>query len=570
MVRSKRRRSEYSDLLVESSQLFQIEENKVQGMVDEFSKKIREIVNKRPNRVESLKALKRSGFDISKAAEEFMNKTFEAETDEEDEMKLSFEVEEESSQNTPPPKRRKKSDPFKVPGVNTDNPAEIFNKSQIIMQQNSLVREEEHDESAIWFDKFMSQRKPNLPSRNDGSASDIAGVLNLSVNEDGDGDQEMTQEFEGDMNAVFACKFTENASWMLKNCFETIRKIHGGKLSNQLCEIKIMPAKRIWLENNKGRQVNCLVPDRIVFAVAAQPGRKSEVLTVMFKRQTKKRFSCFSFAKYSNTFKNEVQIAVSAKQLREIVKGVGKKQSFGILIKNDDGVKKCFFMIIGLSTKFTFTMDVMSMAESNPELANFVPPQESQSGNAFDLEENETVLAEPAQGAAEGAPDNDILASIIFNQASLKRDINALKTFGKIGDLHIVKMSQGNAEDEGEYWAEFKTKSFGTEAVVPMSKDGVHNITNFEIKEAFEDEVLQRPVKLSLQILSNILSLSNMSMVKMDIHQLQGVGMFFKFSPAYGQGQVNYYFNQINPQNAQLQPMNEETQEADESYGSFA
>jgi len=568
MVRTKRRRSEYSNLLVESSQLFQIRENKVEKMVDEFSQKIKEIVNKRPNRLEALRVLSRSDFDVSRAAEDFMNKTFEAETEEDGEVKLPFEVEEELSPRTPSPKRQKKDDPFKVPGVNTNNPAEIFhNRSVIVPQQNSFVGEEETDISTVWFDKFMSQRKLPLLNHNHGSSTDIAGVLNLSVNEEED--VEATQDFEGDLNAVFACKFTENASLMLKNCFETIRKIHGGKLSNQLCEIKVMPPKRMWLENNKGKQVNCLVPEQIVFTIAAQPGRRSDVLTVIFKRQSKKRFSCFSFAKYSSTFKNEVQIAVSAMKLRDILKEVGKHQSFGILIKDDGGVKKCVLMIIGPSTKFTFTMDVMRMEDSNPELANFVPPQESQSGNRFDIEEDQTVLAEPAQAAAEVAPPSDILASIIFNHMSLKKDINALKTFGKVGDLHIVRMPQTDEDGEEEYWAEFKTKSFGTEAMVPMSKDGVHNITKFEIKEDSEEEVLQRPVKLSLQILSNILSLSNMSMVKMDIHQLQGVGMFFKFAPSYGQGQVNYYFNQINPQNAQLQPMDEEAQEAD-SYGSFA
>jgi len=566
MVRTKRRRSEYDDLLVQSSQVFKIKEKQVKGMIDKFSEKIHEIVRKRPSKLEALKALKRSQFNVSIAAEEFMNLTFEAESGEDEEMKLSFEVEEEN-ERTPSPKKRKKDDPYKVPGVNTDRPAEKFNRTVMLTQQNSCVREEEHDESTVWFDKFMSQRKPLLFSPNEGS-SDIAGVLNLSV--DDEEDVKRSQEFDGEMDGIFACKFTEKASLMLKNCFETIRKIHGGKLSNQLCEIKVMPPKRMWLENNRGRQVNCKVPDRIVFTVAAQPGRKSDVLTVMFKKQTKKRFSCFSFAKYSSTFKNEVQIAVSALKLRDILKEVGKHQSFGILIKNDGGVKKCVLMIIGPSTKFTFTMDVMSMEESNPELANFVPPQESQSGNRFDFEEDDTVLSEPAEAAAEAAGPNDILASIIFNHESLKKDINALKTFGRVGDLHIVKMPQGDEEGEEEYWAEFKTKSFGTEATVPMSKDGVHNITKFEIKEDREEEVIQRPVKLSLQILSNILSLSNMSIVKMDIHELQGVGMFFKFSPAFGQGQVNYYFNQINPENAQVQPISEETQEEAESFGSFA
>jgi len=568
MVRTKRRRSEYDDLLVQSSQVFKIKEKQVKGMIDKFSEKIHEIVRKRPSKLEALKALKRSQFNVGIAAEEFMNLTFEAESGEDEEMKLSFEVEEEDPERTPSPKKRKKDDPYKVPGVNTDRPAEIFNRTVMLTQQNSIVREEEHDESTVWFDKFMSQRKPLLLSRNEGS-SDIAGVLNLSV--DDEEDVKRSQEFDGEMDGICACKFTEKASLMLKNCFETIRKIHGGKLSNQLCEIKVMPPKRMWLENNRGRQVNCKVPDRIVFTVAAQPGRKSDVLTVMFKKQTKKRYSCFSFAKYSSTFKNEVQIAVSALKLRDILKEVGKHQSFGILIKNDGGVKKCVLMIIGPSTKFTFTMDVMSMEESNPELANFVPPQESQSGNRFDFEEDDTVLSEPAEAAAEAAGPNDILASIIFNHESLKKDINALKTFGRVGDLHIVKMPQGDEEGEEEYWAEFKTKSFGTEATVPMSKDGVHNITKFEIKEDREEEVIQRPVKLSLQILSNILSLSNMSIVKMDIHELQGVGMFFKFSPAFGQGQVNYYFNQINPENAQIQPISEETQEEEaESFGSFA
>jgi len=418
----------------------------------------------------------------------------------------------------------------------------------------------------------MTQRKTSLPSRDDGSAMDIAGVLNLSVDEQDDFEQ--TQDFFEERNSVFACKFTEKASQMLKNCFETIRKIHGGKLSNQLCEIKVMRSKRMWRENNQGEEVRCVVPEHIVFTVAAQPGRKSDVLTVMFKRQAKKRYSCFSFAKYSSTFKNEVQIAVSAVKIRDILKKLGKHQSFGILIKDDAGEKKCFLMLTGQSTKFSFTMDVMSMEKVNPELANFVPPQESQSENFQFEADNQTVLEDPedhAQTAADAgeAPPNDILASIIFNQKVLKKDIETLKTFGTVGELHIVKMPQAKIDEGEEYWAEFKTKSSGTEAKVPMSKDGVHNITKFHIRADREEEVLQRPVKLSLKILSNILSLTNMSIVKMDIHELQGVGMFFKFAPAYGQGQVNYYFNQINPLNVQLESMSQETQEID-SLGAFA
>jgi len=254
---------------------------------------------------------------------------------------------------------------------------------------------------------------------------------------------------------------------------------------------------------------------------------------------------------------------VSALKVRDILKELGKQQSLGILIKNHNGFKKCFLMITGSLTKFDFSIDVMSMEEANPDIASFVPPMESQSEDIF-AQENQTVLVDPqeqsAAAVAERSTRNDILASIVFNHASLKRDIGALKSFGEVGELHIIQMPQ-DEEGEEEYWAEFRTKSHGTEAKVPMSKDGVHNITKIHIKPSCEKELLGRPVKLSLQVLSSILSLSNMSVVKMDIHELQGVGMFFKFAPAYGQGQVNYYFNQIIPQNAQIQSMSEETQD---------
>jgi len=253
---------------------------------------------------------------------------------------------------------------------------------------------------------------------------------------------------------------------------------------------------------------------------------------------------------------------VSALKVRDILKELGKQQSLGILIKNNNGFKKCFLMITGSLTKFDFTMDVMSIEEANPDIASFVPPVESQSEDVF-AQDNQTVLVDAQEHTAavsERSSRNDILASIIFNHASLSRDISALKSFGEVGELHIIQMPQ-EEEGEEEYWAEFRTKSRGTEAKVPMSKDGVHNITKIHIKPSCEKELLERPVKLSLQVLSSILSLSNMSVVKMDIHELQGVGMFFKFAPAYGQGQVNYYFNQIIPQNAQVQSMSEETQE---------
>jgi len=573
MVRvKKRRRSEYNDLINESSQLFQIKEDTVKQLVNDFSKTVHEVVKKRPRRVDSIKALNRNGFDVSKAAEDFMNRTFqETEEEEPDDDKSKNDApglneESEVFVMTPAVKRRRQSDPYKVPGVNTDNPAEIFNRTVVMTQRAKRVQAEDDDVSVIWFDKFMTQRKTQLPNRNDGSGTDISGILNLSVEEDADIDrtQDFDEDGDTDRNAIFACKFTENASQMLKNCFETIRKIHGGKLSNQMCEIKVMPQKKIWLENNRGRQIKCVVPEEIVFTVAAQPGRQSDVITVTYKRQAKMRYSCFSFAKYSNGFKNEVRIAVSALKVRDILKELGKQQSLGILIKNNNGLKKCFLMITGSLTKFNFTMDVMSMEEANPDIASFVPPMESQSEDLF-TQDNQTVLIDPQEHAhaaavAERSSRNDILASIIFNHASLKRDIDALKSFGEVGELHIVQMPR-EEEDEEEYWAEFRTKSSGTEAKVPMSKDGVHNITKIHIKPSCERELLERPVKLSLKVLSSILSLSNMSVVKMDIHELQGVGMFFKFAPAYGQGQVNYYFNQINPANAQVQSMSEETQE---------
>jgi len=563
MVRiKKRKRSEYNDLLNESSQLFQIEEDKVQQLVNDFSKTVHEVVKKRPRRVDSIKALNRNGFDVSKAAEDFMNRTFQ-ETEEEPEDDVTGLNEESEVFEMTPAVKRRQSDPYKVPGVNTDNPAGIFNRSVVMTQRTNRAQPEDDDASAIWFDKFMTQRKTQLPSRNDGSGTDISGILNLSAVEHADIDQ--TQDFDEDgdeRNAFFACKFTSNASQMLKNCFDTIRKIHGGKLSNQMCEIKIMPRKNIWLEKN-GREVNCVVPEEVVFTVAAQPGRQSDVITVTYKRQAKMRYSCFSFAKWSNGFKNEVRIAVSALKVRDILKELGKQQSLGILIKNDNGLKKCFLMITGSSTKFNFTMDVKSMEEANPDIASFVPPMESQSEDVF-TQDNQTVLIDPQEHAAavvaERSSRNDILASIIFNHASLKRDIDALKSFGEVGELHIVQLPR-EVEDEDEYWAEFRTKSRGTEAKVPMSKDGVHNITKIHINPGCEREVVERPVKLSLKVLSSILSLSNMSVVKMDIHELQGVGMFFKFAPAYGQGQVNYYFNQINPRNAQVQEMSEETQD---------
>jgi len=302
MVRiKKRRRSEYNDLLSESSQLFQIKEDKVKELVNDFSKTIYEVVKKRPRRVDSIKALNRNGFEVSKAAEDFMNRTFEEaeETDDDECKKNTLGEESEVFEMTPAVKRRKMSDPYKVPGVNTETPAEIFNRSVVMTQRTQRVQSEEDDVSRIWFDKFMTQRKTQVPNRNDGSGTDIRGMLNLSVEEVADIDR--TQEFDEDgdnnRNAIFACKFTVKASQMLKNCFETIRKIHGGKLSNQMCEIKVMPQKKIWLENNSGRQVKCVVPEEIVFTVAAQPGRQSDVITVTYKRQTKMRYSCFSFAK---------------------------------------------------------------------------------------------------------------------------------------------------------------------------------------------------------------------------------------------------------------------------------
>jgi len=303
MVRiKKRRRSEYNDLLNESSQLFQIEENKVKQLVNDFSKTVYEVVKKRPRRVDSIKALNRNGFEVSKAAEDFMNRTFEEaeeETDDDESKKNTVGLSEESEvfEMTPAVKRRRMSDPYKIPGVNMETPAEIFNRSVVLTQRTQRVQSEEDDVSLIWFDKFMTQRKTQVPNRNNGSGTDIAGMLNLSVEEIADRDR--TQEFDEDRdrNAIFACKFTENASQMLKNCFETIRKIHGGKLSNQMCEIKVMPQKKIWLENNRGRQVKCVVPEEIVFTVAAQPGRQSDVITVTYKRQVKMRYSCFSFAK---------------------------------------------------------------------------------------------------------------------------------------------------------------------------------------------------------------------------------------------------------------------------------
>jgi len=500
-----------------------------------------------------------------------MNKTFEEESA--GEMRNSFVLDDEEKEIpeiTPVLKRRIKSDLFKVIGTNTGNPATIFNRTLRTIQKPLHTQQEEDDISVNWFDKFMTQRKTNFSSFNDISGSDKPVALNLSCEDQEDIDQ--TQEFDADevvdRNSIFACKFTEKSSQMLKGCFETIKKIHGGKLSNQMCEIKVMPLKRIWLENNIGRHVRCVVPEQVVFTVAAQPGRKSDVLTVIFKRQPKKQYSCFSFAKYSSTFKNEVQIAVSAMKIRDILKELGKHQSIGMLIKNKGGLKKCFLMISGQSTKFNFTMDVMNMEELNPELASFVPPRESQSEN-FENEDNQTVLVEPeeeARGAVVAARSspNDILASIVFNHESLKKDIDALKSFGEIGELHIVKLPVNQSGEEEEYWTDFRTKSSGTEAKVPMSKDGVHNITKIHIKQNCEIEVLGRPVSLSLQVLSNILSLTNMSMVKMDIHDLQGVGMFFKFAPAYGQGQVNYYFNQINSENIQVLPMTEDSASLDD------
>jgi len=149
MVRTKRKRSEYNDLLTNSSQLFQIGEKKVNLMVNEFTEKIEEIVSKRPKPIDSLKALNRSGFDVSKAAEDFMNMTFSGETDGYGNDSMMFDEEDEKiPEITPAPKRRKKSDPYKVPGVNMECPADIFNRT-LMTQKKSFVQEEEDDVSAI-------------------------------------------------------------------------------------------------------------------------------------------------------------------------------------------------------------------------------------------------------------------------------------------------------------------------------------------------------------------------------------------------------------------------------------
>jgi len=549
MVRTKRKLLEYNDFLADSCQLFQLGEEELRVMVNECQEKIKEIVNKRPRKIKCLKALNRTEFDVNLAVDDFMDRTFETDS-EVDEVELKNDTE-NHPKATPAPKRRRLSEPFKVQVVNINQtPSRTVHKRAATPSIKKHFQQEDGDVSAIWFDKFMTQRKTPVSSRKEGSATDITGLLNLSADDCG--------QLGVDRNAVFACKFSAKASWMLKNCFETIRKIHGGKLTFQMCKIKVRRA----------------VPEEIVFTVVAQPGRKSEVITVLFKRPTK--FGCFSFSKWSSTFKNEVQIGVSAVKIRDILKELKKQQNFGILIENDRGLKRCFMMIIGQSRKIKFKINVLGM-EASPELANFDPPEESQTG-IFDFEEGNSLVLEGNEdrAAMPEEPAGDILAWIKFNHVSLKKDIASLKAFGTIGELHIVKLQAKEEHDGGDanenYWAEFRTESSGTEATIPMSKDTVHNI-EVHIRKNCEEEVLGRPVKLSLQILSNILSLKNIPTVKMDIHKYQGVGMFFKFARTYGQGQVNYYFNQIDPRNVQLQPKSQEisVERKDiDSYGSFA
>jgi len=546
MVQVKRKLEEYNELIAESCLLFELGDEELRVLVQECAEKIKKILSRRPRKVKCLKSLNRVGFDVNLAAEDFMSRNFETDS-EADEVELKSDIE-NAPKTVPPAKRQKLSNAFKAMEANIDwTPSRIVQKpSPATSEVKQHFHQDNEDVSAIWFDKFMTQRKTSKRSYKEASRSDITGVLNFSV--DKPGDMELSQD---DKNAVFACKFTTKASWMLKNCFETISKIHSSKLSLQICKIK----------------VRCVVPEEIQFTVVLKPGSKTEVITVIFKRP--KKFGCFSFSKWTSTFTNEVQIGVPAQKIRDILKELKRDQSFGILIDND-GVTRCFMMLIGQSRKMKFKVNILGMEES-PELANFNAPKESQTDN-FDFAE-ESLTAEETEHHENPTKERaeDILAWMKFDLLSLKRDIDSLKTFGKVGELNVVKLPgkdqpEGGNDDE-TFWAEFKTESCGTEATIPMSKDTVHNM-EIHIRENCEEKVLGQPVKLSLQILSKILSLKNIPTVKMDIYKYRGVGMFFKFSPGFGQGQVNYYFNQIDP-NVEVQNKSQEISVEDQEIDSF-
>lgn len=344
--------------------------------------------------------------------------------------------------------------------------------------------------------------------------------------------------------------FRNSTGLLLRNAIATVGQIHQISRKAQAglpLYIKIMPERMVEAPASGGGSRLMKLPQQIRLTAKAHGGR-SDMVEIVFEHNPRR---IGSFAKFENGFDQDISVGCLASEIGNICKVIDKKTDVGILVRlANDGAPglrttEIKFNLKKPKTEFLYEIMPFNMKDALDQelgadladLAKFESPAESQHDDDFAPDDLSTVVAakpEDCSVADVQRSKNDLQASILINTGNFKDVIKSLKGFTEVMVLRFAEVNPA-----GEIDLEFYGQNETSKSCVSGKVPGVHIYIR-------DKAVVTQDIKLSLKILGRITSLENIaSKVKIDIHRINPVSLFFKFAPHAGQGSINYFVGTV-------------------------